>query len=406
MWKHFSGMEYAWLTFAAGLLVFLVATSPNASGLLAGKDTAPVPQQRAVRPQGVPGPRAFSDQNVFGLRGVRPFKVILSDESDEKRANKPQTDEERSKLGEKLRKEYPYVSLQPRLAKLKRPSVPPDSAELDLTAYVEERPAERNGRGRRLPPYALQFALGKARSRSLELLHADSVDDFVEAQGFGVSRSPDLSYAPEHYIVLREEAAFFAEDIPAPLKTAKGTQVTAQWASTPSAERLMNVLAYHQDRFADVRSFGHVAKLDRVAGFRPHAFLVRPQLAFDEPPKPEAKESSWKVTRLQLVSLLMHDEPAVYVSKSLPRMSELAERPVTRELDDFEQSALAKLEAGENVVHRATLNRIEMVGAIRAVKHCLQCHEVERGALLGAFSYSLFRDPPVDASNEEEISVR
>lgn len=402
MWKHLSGMEYAWLTFAAGLLVFLVATSPSASGPLAGKDIAPIPQHRAVRPQSVQVSNGFRDENVFALRRAHFFRSSVADETEEDRAKHSQTDEARAKLGEKLRKEYPYVSLQPRLTKLKRPTVPRDSPEIDLTAYVEERPAERTGRGRRLPPYAMQFALGSIRSRSLELLHAERVEDFVEAQGFGISRSPDLSFAPEYYIVLREETSFFAEDMPAAPQTSKSR--TPRLISTPSEKTLTNVLAYHQDRFADVRSFGHVAKLDRVAGFRPHSFLVRPQLAFDDPP--EAKESSWKVTRLQLVSLLMHDEPAVYVSKSLPRMSELVERPVTRELDDFETSALAELEAGENVVHRATVNRIEMVGAIRAVKHCPQCHEVERGALLGAFSYSLFRDPPVDAPSEEELSAR
>ena len=34
-----------------------------------------------------------------------------------------------------------------------------------------------------------------------------------------------------------------------------------------------------------------------------------------------------------------------------------------------------------------------MLGAIRAVKQCQECHEVKRGKLLGAFSYELFRDP-------------
>src|SRR5262249_21667243 len=153
---------------------------------------------------------------------------------------------------------------------------------------------------------------------------------------------------------------------------------------------LMNLLAYHQEKFAELRSFGHLIDLDHVAGFRAHAFLVRPQLILSEQQELDSSDPAWKVARLELVSLLLHDEPAVYESKSLPRMSELAERPVTRTLDSFEASALAKLEAGENVVYHATLNRIEMTGAIRAVHQCLQCHHVERGALLGAFSYSLY----------------
>jgi hypothetical protein len=49
-------------------------------------------------------------------------------------------------------------------------------------------------------------------------------------------------------------------------------------------------------------------------------------------------------------------------------------------------------------VLEATTNRILMVGAIRAAKQCTSCHAVERGDLLGAFSYELLRDPAIKAA--------
>lgn len=92
--------------------------------------------------------------------------------------------------------------------------------------------------------------------------------------------------------------------------------------------------------------------------------------------------------RLELVSLLKHETPRVYVSKHLPRMDELTDAP-TRPLDGFERDSLVKLLRGDNVVVSAGETRMQMLGAVRASKTCLKCHAVERGALLGAFTYEL-----------------
>jgi hypothetical protein len=390
MGKHLSRMEYAWLLLGVCAILFVLATSPTVTPSLAGKDIVPNPRPRdrlKKKPPGVVVPleNVFAPTNFTAAPG------------------------ERAKLGEKLRNEYPFISLQPRLTKLKRPSAQPNSSQIDLTAYSEDNrvdPMNSTDVGPLLTwQRSMRSTVAEKRSRAFELLHAQRVEDFIEAQGFGVSRNFELSHSPETYIVLREETAFSPESIPRAPKTIPGQPTAfAHWVSFPSATTLMNVLADHQDRFADPRSFGHVMNLDRVAGFRPHAFLVRPQLAFDDPPEPEESESTWRITRLELVSLLMHDEPAVYVSKSLPRMSELTERPVMRALDSFEQSSLAKLEGGENIVSQTSLNHIEMLGAIRAVNQCLQCHQVERGALLGAFRYTLHRDQLVEGT--ETITAR
>jgi hypothetical protein len=123
--------------------------------------------------------------------------------------------------------------------------------------------------------------------------------------------------------------------------------------------------------------------------------LVEPRESNDDPrpPEPDPKHP-WHITRLELVGLFVHDKPQVYMSHRLPKMTELAGSKV-RDLSEFEEQALKTLRGGDELVATATLNRIQMLGAIRASKQCLECHEVQRGDLLGAFSYELRRDPPV-----------
>jgi hypothetical protein len=91
------------------------------------------------------------------------------------------------------------------------------------------------------------------------------------------------------------------------------------------------------------------------------------------------------------VSLLKHETPAVYVSKNLPRMDELSAAP-TRPLDEFERSALRQLQESEELVVQPDANDLRMLGSLRAARQCTECHSVERGALLGAFTYRLRRD--------------
>ena len=72
---------------------------------------------------------------------------------------------------------------------------------------------------------------------------------------------------------------------------------------------------------------------------------------------------------------------------------------ILKELEE-KRARVAELEAkagrnGEDLVTDATVNRIHLLGAVRAARQCLDCHNVERGALLGAFSYELRRTPPL-----------
>jgi hypothetical protein len=67
----------------------------------------------------------------------------------------------------------------------------------------------------------------------------------------------------------------------------------------------------------------------------------------------------------------------------------------TRKLAEFESGALSQLQAGEDIVIDSRLNQIHMLGAIRAAKRCLDCHQVHHGELLGAFSYDIVRQTPI-----------
>ena len=64
----------------------------------------------------------------------------------------------------------------------------------------------------------------------------------------------------------------------------------------------------------------------------------------------------------------------------------------TRPLDTFESCGLESLRQGEDLFIGGTASELRMLGAVRSIKQCLDCHGGERGDLLGAFSYSLRRE--------------
>jgi hypothetical protein len=106
--------------------------------------------------------------------------------------------------------------------------------------------------------------------------------------------------------------------------------------------------------------------------------------------------TQWQLSKLELVSLLKSPTPRVYLSRNLPNMRELANAR-TRELNEFEAVSLAKLQSGERLLIESDNTELRMMGSVRAASQCVDCHSVKRGALLGAFTYTLHRVP---ASNE------
>jgi hypothetical protein len=73
---------------------------------------------------------------------------------------------------------------------------------------------------------------------------------------------------------------------------------------------------------------------------------------------------------------------------NFPRMDELSQA-ATRPLDGFEKEALARLQRGEDLLVQEAPMQMRMLGSLRAARQCLRCHQVQRGELLGAFSYQM-----------------
>lgn len=125
--------------------------------------------------------------------------------------------------------------------------------------------------------------------------------------------------------------------------------------------------------FLNIAGFGH-SKDRRAAGFQPHGFA-----------KESGLKGDWTADRIDLIGLVVHPEPVVYLTDRLPTMTE-ARTAKTRKPDAFEADALAKFRAGGDLV---TGDGGRMVGSIRSANQCVECHGGNRGDLLGAFSYRL-----------------
>ena len=107
----------------------------------------------------------------------------------------------------------------------------------------------------------------------------------------------------------------------------------------------------------------------------------------------------WRLQSIDLLALIEHDRPVVYVTEKLvaSRGHGAAKKTgavpdkanYARELDFLEHAALEKLTAGDDLYVRSKENTLRMVGALRANKQCLDCHAGKEGDLFGAFSYTL-----------------
>ena len=212
------------------------------------------------------------------------------------------------------------------------------------------------------------------RNRSLAIAHASQVEKFANVtESFGARRMPSPAplYArrtagppvrqPDVKLVCRDDE---------PAATLPFSAPGNPWTEPYHSQALVN--------FANLEGWGYVRDREQVAGFESHGF----DKYFDP------SDKAWLMLRVELVSLLKHDVPGVYISEFLPAMDELREAPV-RPLDAFEERSLAVLFEGEDIETEVVGQQVRMLGAIRAADKCLDCHTVEHGALMGAFSYVL-----------------
>jgi hypothetical protein len=291
---------------------------------------------------------------------------------------------------EMFRKRYPFESLTKRL------DYEPEGAEAFAKSnpppQVTKETLKRLAETEKATAVSQRFNL---RGQALKLLHSDAAEKFIEARNdFGISRMPHVAVSTTIYLELATAPSIRCAQVRAAAPAddkAPGAVSEREAASLPKEAELS---AFHEGglrNFLDPAGFGFVKDREHVAGFQGHQFRQMPQLPVSHKPPDERKEQ-WAVIRLQLVSLLKYDRPAVYVSDNLPRMDELKGVP-TRPLIPFEEKGLKSLREGDDLATETSGNRIRMVGSLRASKQCLECHEVKRGDLLGAFSWELQRQP-------------
>jgi hypothetical protein len=120
------------------------------------------------------------------------------------------------------------------------------------------------------------------------------------------------------------------------------------------------------------------------------------------------------VERVELIGLVKHPEPTAYVVPWGPPQKAFfttnsARHVKTRALTAFETNALVELRKGGNEFVGMDNGAPAILGAVRARRECLKCHDGESGALLGAFSYSMALSakpaPPVLTNKPVSINL-
>ena len=232
------------------------------------------------------------------------------------------------------------------------------------------------------------------RGQQLRRIHNHEYERFIRANGFGVTRMPRPRVESIASRPLRDIAF---DDLSNPNADAYDWRAGREGVARGTIHS-----AHERSRrdFLDPEGFGYIrTPRIEVAGFIQHAFHHHPMAG-------DPLQSKWRLQRLELVSLLKFDEPRVYVLDHLPRMDQLSnETAPTRELNEFESSALAKLRCDEDIVVKRAGANVQMLGSLRAAKQCLECHNVQRGELLGAFCYQLTLIDEGDEPAEQELAA-
>ncbi|MEM9186041.1 MAG: hypothetical protein AAGB00_06035 [Planctomycetota bacterium] len=268
-----------------------------------------------------------------------------------------------------VRAQYPVVSLADRL-----PDVPDTAAPVALAPAIEENLSQ-------LEAWSEDRLRYGRRADSLRRLHTRAARQFTAATGFGLVRMPSI-YLHDEYFAAK------------PLDTEPLTLQADDGLDLEPAQLELTARFFHPD------AFGYVAGPGEAAGFTPHG--VRRQRGYELNEVRFAEAARWRVERLELVGLLNHPEPVVYMLPGNPSMNQLAGAP-TRPLDAFEAATLAKLLTSSDLEYlEDDTGGVRMLGAIRAAKQCLGCHQVSRGRLLGAFSYRLSMLPKGGAEVDSE----
>lgn len=256
----------------------------------------------------------------------------------------------------RLREQYPFASMAARVPE------PPAESRLtnpDASAWLAEHES------------ALRDSFNW-RSNQLRRLHARTTDAFVNSDGFGIARMSGRIRTDE----LKPERPEVPPQPGSPAHWPHGEKF--ELSPAQAREQFATMHRHGLTDFVFDDGWGYRKSRDRVAGFLSHRFSAVP------------KTETWTVHRIELVGLLKHAEPKVYLSDKLPAMDDLRGAP-TRAPDAFETAGLSAIRKGEEGFAAQRPDVVRYLGAIRSAKQCVECHGGNRGDLLGAFAYTLRR---------------
>lgn len=278
---------------------------------------------------------------------------------------------------DRMAEKYPLESLESRLAYEHQAASKPGTS-IELPPLLEKRMQQRE---------TLQQGT-TMRTVDLAILHSDARMEFAAREGFGIGRMRRLI----------ERRMDLPETPPVPQPTPSEDSATPESAplaagelppDPPSSSQLLALHSGGESDFLSINRMGYVRSRKEVAGFLAHQLEALPDRG-SETVDPVRIPRGWQIARLELIGILRHEQPVVYVGENLPNLKDL-DKYKTRPLNPFEASALEKLRRQEDLVVEESANRVQMVGSLRATNQCTACHEVQRGELLGAFSYILRR---------------
>ena len=216
----------------------------------------------------------------------------------------------------KWKQETPFVSMEPRVPEPKPGSIPWKSQSKNLQKNAQDYLYEEQREMYR-------------RAKSIELLHTSTFSVINHVAGFRYMYSTLLHPLTED--ILPESVKPFRQELD---YGADGVDIASD-KSYIKTDDVTDMNARSTADFANPAGFGWVKSRTEVAGFRPHRFSKWP----DAPKR-------WDVKRIDLVSLLLNEEPVVYVSNDLPRMADVG-KLATRELDTFEKDGLTAIRKGD-----------------------------------------------------------
>jgi hypothetical protein len=280
---------------------------------------------------------------------------------------------------EQLRDQFPYESLEGRL---------PQRPISDNVRF----PAYRRDRWDRIESSA-GFTESYGGAYDLHDLHENMVQEFINRPNFGAGRMIGRRFDRSALPMSRRAS----KPVPQP---GKRSVWTGGWQDLSKVvPRTVELDRLHDAGILDFINPSlewYFKDRQHVAGFQSHQFSYVPNARKDRKPKSldfngatEPDAENLKLQTLDLIGLVVHDGPVAYVSNNLPRMDELRQAPL-RELNPFESAGLRALKSGEDLfVREMPDGNVRMLGAVRALSQCINCHGGARGDLLGAFSYEL-----------------